>query len=81
MKDWVNCEADWEKLETEDKFTFGTQGFYGAVKRLYRRMVGSRAGNILPMYETTKMFEDRQIEFELQKSKVIVQSKLKTRLI
>jgi hypothetical protein len=80
MKDWVNSEAGWKKRETEERFTFGKQRLYGVIKGFYRRMVGSTAGSISPMYETPKMFEDCQIEFELQKSKVIAHSRLNTRL-
>ncbi|MEA2090098.1 MAG: hypothetical protein U9O89_04995 [Thermoproteota archaeon] len=81
MANWINREAGWKKRETKDKFTFGTQRLFGVIKNLHRRIVRSKLATVFPAHETIKTLKNYQIEFELQKSKAIAHSQLKTRLI
>ena len=82
MAGWTNREASWKKRETKEKSSFITKGLFGIIKNLHRKISGSKPATFFPGYQTIKMFEDYQREFQLQKSKAIAHtSRLQSRLI
>ncbi len=82
MAGWIDREASWKKRETKEKSSFTTDGLFGVIKNLHRKMSHSKTATVFSGTHTAKMFEDYQREFELQKSKAIAQvSRLQIRLI
>lgn len=82
MAGWIDREASWRKRETKEKSSFTTQGLFGMIKNLHRKISRPKPATVFSGYHTVKMFEDYQREFELQKSKAIAHiSRLQTRLI
>jgi len=82
MADWINHEASWKKSETKEKSTLRSHGLFGIIKKLHHKMFPSKPATVFSGYQTAKMVEGYQREFELQKSKAIAHiSRLQTRLI
>ena len=82
MAGWIDREAGWKKRETKEKSSFRTQGLFGIIKNLHRKISRPKPATVFSGCYTVKMFEDYQREFELQKSKAIAHiSILQTRLI
>jgi len=82
MAGWIDREESWRKRETKEKSSFITEGLFGVIKNLHRKISRSKPATVFSRYHTAKMFEDHHREFELQKSKAIAHiSRLQTRLI
>jgi len=74
---WTNREASWKKRETKESFI--TQGLFGIIKDLHRMVSGFKPVAVFSGFQTAKLFEEYQREFELQKSKAIAHSRLQPR--
>ena len=82
MASWMKREVSWKKRETKEKSSLITQGLFGIIKNLHRKIYRSKLATVFSEYQAVKMFEDYQIESELQKSRAIAHiSRLQTRLI
>lgn len=81
MASWINREASWKKREQKEKSSFETQGLFGIIKNLHRKMLKSKQATVISEYQAAKTLEAHEREFELQKSKAIAHSRLQTRLI
>jgi len=81
MAGWTNCIVSWKKRETKEESSLITHGLFGVIKNLHRKTLRSEPVTVFSGYQTVKMFENSQREFELQKSRTIAQCKLQIRLI
>jgi len=79
LVDWINREAGWKKSDAKESSL--TQGLFGIIRNLHRRISCSEPATIFPRYETPKLFEEYRREFEMQKSKAIAHVRLQTRLV
>jgi len=82
MASWMKREVSWKKRETKEKSSLITQGLFGIIKNLHRKIYYSNPATVFSGYQAIKMFEDYEREYELQKSKAIAHiSRLQTSLI
>lgn len=82
MANWPNREKNLKERETKEKSSFVTHGLFGIIKNLHHKISCSKPATVFSGYQSVKMLEDSQREFELQKSKAIAYiSRLQIRLI
>jgi len=82
MANWANREARWKKRETKEKSSLITHGLFGIIRKLHYKISRSKSATVFSGYQSVKMLDDSQREFELQRSKAIAHSsRLQTRLI
>jgi len=71
MANWANREKNLKERKTKEKSTFTTHGLFGIIKNLNHKISHSKSATVFFGYQSVKMLEDSQREFELQKSKAI----------
>ena len=82
MANLANREKKLKEHETKKRSTFTTHGFFGIIRKLHYKISYSESASVFSGYQSVKMLEDSQREFELQKSKAIVHiSRLQTHFI